>query len=264
MKLCDEETDELLAIYCTNLTQAHTFRMNGEEFTSAKLANCILSAQDLDKKVLCPRKRIRRSGKIFSWGYHFCTSYATVMQSPWNLATEQTRQFDDFIKSYAQDYVLECYRALAPTILKHHQHKTSAVKTVLGNTPFTTCTLNLNTSYVPHKDARDIQGKCEICVCAFSLARRRFFSDQLLSLLSANWRLDILARISMRFPHEQRECAFAESIQSAAWCISDILEIKRRLSNKYCLLHRIDWINFIELTNNISIECFLANTTTDC
>jgi hypothetical protein len=80
------------------------------------------------------------------------------MQSPWNISSPETKKFDAFVKTYADQYVWPCYKALAPKIALSHKQQLANSKTVLADSPFTTCTININSSYAPHKDLMDLQG----------------------------------------------------------------------------------------------------------
>jgi hypothetical protein len=173
VKIRDAASQEIIAIYCTNLQQPHTFDYAGQKFSSFELAQALLDVERLRGRVRCPRSK-QLGGTIYSWGWRYCQTYKGIIQSPWNLARKEGQQYNHFIAAYAEHCVLSSYEKLAQDVALEHAQKLQHVRSVIGKTPFSTCNININVAYEPHLDIRDLPGTARI---VFSkLLRRCVFS----------------------------------------------------------------------------------------
>jgi hypothetical protein len=234
VQLRDKSTGEIVAVYCPSLQQPHSFAYNSATLSSPQLAQQLLRINSLSGRV-CHARSKQQTGRVYSWGYHFSMTYKSIIQSPWNLATKECRNYNDFLVTYAQHCVLSSYALLAPEVAEQHLHRMQTVRTVLNGTPFTACSININAEYAPHRDKRDLPGTITSCKCNVTI--RRIFCGQLLSIpQSCRWH-DLPSRIQMHICDDRWLRSFAKRIQHLARSHTHKIIRREFLSFNYCMLY---------------------------
>jgi hypothetical protein len=161
--LRDSDTNEVVAIY----------ESCPVELQKTVYDNVAIGIDEITEK-LCSVSSLRGaehrsraclvSGNSFFWGHQFDTRKSGVAKTPWNYRTDDCCDFDFFLTSFAEKNIWPAYQRIDKETAQAHLTSVLSYKpcSVIGNTPFTNCTVNVTTELLIHKDVGDWKGTVDV------------------------------------------------------------------------------------------------------